>query len=94
MSRTNLTFPNGIQTTYTYDSVSQVTDILHQLPVTSTQIYKAGRPTTSIRSSREGGKDYPKNRPPTPTSLLRPCCALASQAVSLTNIDLSTFTEV
>ncbi|SLM45598.1 hypothetical protein NSND_63031 [Nitrospira sp. ND1] len=66
MSRTNLTFPNGIQTTYTYDSVSQVTDILHQLPVTSTQIYKAGRPTTSIRSSREGGKDYPKNRPPNP----------------------------
>ena len=66
MSRTNLTFPNGIQTTYTYDSVSQVTDILHQLPVTSTQIYKAGGPTTSIRSSREGGKDYPKNRPPHP----------------------------
>ncbi len=39
--RTNLTLPNGIQTTYTYDPASQVTNILHQLTATSTLINKA-----------------------------------------------------
>jgi RHS repeat-associated protein len=39
--RTSLTLPNGTQTTYTYDPASQVTNILHQLMVTSTQINQA-----------------------------------------------------
>ena len=39
--RTSLTLPNGIQTTYTYDPASQVTNILHQLTATSSQINKA-----------------------------------------------------
>jgi len=39
--RASLTLPNGIQTTYTYDSASQVTNILHQLTATSSQINKA-----------------------------------------------------
>ncbi|MBX3324924.1 MAG: RHS repeat-associated core domain-containing protein [Nitrospira sp.] len=39
--RTNLTLPNGTQTTYTYDPASQVTNILHQLTATSSQINKA-----------------------------------------------------
>ncbi|MCC6965823.1 MAG: hypothetical protein IT391_06010 [Nitrospira sp.] len=39
--RTALTLPNGIQTTYTYDPASQVTNILHQLTATSSQINKA-----------------------------------------------------
>ena len=39
--RTSLTLPNGTQTTYTYDPASQVTNILHQLTATSTQINKA-----------------------------------------------------
>jgi RHS repeat-associated protein len=39
--RTSLTLPNGTQTTYTYDPASQVTQILHQLTATSTQINKA-----------------------------------------------------
>ncbi len=36
-----MTLPNGTQTTYTYDPASQVTNILHQLTATSTQINKA-----------------------------------------------------
>ncbi|HQR13295.1 MAG TPA: RHS repeat-associated core domain-containing protein [Nitrospira sp.] len=39
--RTNLTLPNGIQTTYSYDPASQVTNILHQLTATGSQINKA-----------------------------------------------------
>ena len=39
--RTSLTLPNGIQTTYSYDPASQVTNILHQLTATSTLINKA-----------------------------------------------------
>lgn len=39
--RTSLTLPNGTQTTYTYDPASQVTQILHQLTATSTQINQA-----------------------------------------------------
>lgn len=39
--RTSLTLPNGTQTTYSYDPASQVTNILHQLTATSTQINKA-----------------------------------------------------
>jgi len=39
--RTSLTLPNGVQTTYTYDPASQVTNILHQLTATSSQINKA-----------------------------------------------------
>ena len=34
--------PNGKRTTYTYDPASQVTNILHQLTATSTQINQAG----------------------------------------------------
>ena len=34
-------FPNGTQTTYTYDPASQVTQILHQLTTTATQINQA-----------------------------------------------------
>lgn len=37
-----MTLPNGTQTTYTYDAASQVTNILHQLTATSTQINQAG----------------------------------------------------
>jgi RHS repeat-associated protein len=39
--RTSLTLPNGTQTTYTYDPASQVTQVLHQLTATSTQINQA-----------------------------------------------------
>jgi RHS repeat-associated protein len=39
--RTSLTLPNGTQTTYAYDPASQVTQILHQLTATSTQINRA-----------------------------------------------------
>jgi len=39
--RTSLTLPNGTQTTYQYDPASQVTNILHQLTATSSQINKA-----------------------------------------------------
>jgi len=39
--RTSLTLPNGTSTTYSYDPASQVTQILHQLTATSTQINKA-----------------------------------------------------
>ncbi len=39
--RTAMTLPNGTQTTYTYDPASQVTNILHQLTASSTQINKA-----------------------------------------------------
>jgi RHS repeat-associated protein len=39
--RTAMTLPNGIRTTYQYDPASQVTNILHQLTATSTQINKA-----------------------------------------------------
>jgi RHS repeat-associated protein len=39
--RTSLTLPNGIQTTYTYDPASQVTNILHQIVASATQINKA-----------------------------------------------------
>jgi RHS repeat-associated protein len=39
--RTAMTLPNGTQTTYTYDPASQVTNILHQLTATSTQINQA-----------------------------------------------------
>ena len=39
--RTAMTLPNGTQTTYTYDPASQVTNILHQLTATNTQINKA-----------------------------------------------------
>ena len=39
--RTAMTLSNGTQTTYTYDPASQVTQILHQLTATSTQINKA-----------------------------------------------------
>jgi YD repeat-containing protein len=40
--RTAMTLPNGTQTTYSYDPASQVTQILHQLTATSTQINQAG----------------------------------------------------
>ena len=36
-----MTLPNGMQTTYSYDPASQVTNILHQLTATSTQINQA-----------------------------------------------------
>ena len=36
-----MTLPNGTQTTYQYDPASQVTQILHQLTATSTQINQA-----------------------------------------------------
>ncbi len=36
-----MTLPNGTQTTYTYDPASQVTNILHQLTATNSQINKA-----------------------------------------------------
>ena len=36
-----MTLPNGTQTTYSYDPASQVTQILHQLTATSTQINQA-----------------------------------------------------
>jgi RHS repeat-associated protein len=39
--RTAMTLPNGTQTTYSYDPASQVTQILHQLTATSTQINQA-----------------------------------------------------
>ena len=39
--RTAMTLPNGTQTTYSYDPASQVTNILHQLVSSSTQINKA-----------------------------------------------------
>jgi RHS repeat-associated protein len=39
--RTNLTLPNGTQTTYTYDPASQVSNVLHQLTASSSQINKA-----------------------------------------------------
>ncbi|MCS6328970.1 MAG: hypothetical protein H8K06_18065 [Nitrospira sp.] len=39
--RTAMTLSNGTQTTYQYDPASQVTQILHQLTATSTQINKA-----------------------------------------------------
>ncbi|NGZ04520.1 MAG: hypothetical protein CV090_15875, partial [Nitrospira sp. WS238] len=39
--RTAMTLPNGTQTSYSYDPASQVTQILHQLTATSTQINKA-----------------------------------------------------
>jgi len=39
--RTAMTLSNGTQTTYSYDPASQVTNILHQLTATSTQINKA-----------------------------------------------------
>ena len=39
--RTSLTLPNGTQTTYTYDPASQVTQILHQLTASTTQINQA-----------------------------------------------------
>ncbi|MFO0700131.1 MAG: RHS repeat-associated core domain-containing protein [Nitrospira sp.] len=39
--RTSLTLPNGTSSSYTYDVASQVTNILHQLTATSTQINKA-----------------------------------------------------
>jgi RHS repeat-associated protein len=39
--RTNLTLPNGTQTTYTYDPASQVTQVLHQVQATSAQVNKA-----------------------------------------------------
>jgi len=39
--RTSLTLPNGTSTTYQYDPASQVTQILHQLTASATQINKA-----------------------------------------------------
>ena len=39
--RTAMTLPNGTNTTYNYDPASQVTQIIHQLTATSTQINKA-----------------------------------------------------
>ncbi len=39
--RTSLTLPNGTSTTYSYDPASQVTNILHQITATSSQINKA-----------------------------------------------------
>ncbi|MEK6762395.1 MAG: LamG-like jellyroll fold domain-containing protein [Nitrospirota bacterium] len=39
--RTAMTLPNGTQTTYTYDPASQVTQVLHQLQATSSQVNKA-----------------------------------------------------
>lgn len=39
--RTSVALPNGTQTTYSYDPASQVTQILHQLTATSTQINQA-----------------------------------------------------
>jgi RHS repeat-associated protein len=36
--RTSVTLPNGTQSTYTYDSASQVTNLLHKLVATSAQI--------------------------------------------------------
>jgi YD repeat-containing protein len=36
-----MTLPNGTQTTYTYDPASQLTNILHQLTASATQINKA-----------------------------------------------------
>ena len=39
--RTAMTLSNGTQTTYSYDPASQVTNILHQLTATSSQINKA-----------------------------------------------------
>jgi RHS repeat-associated protein len=40
--RTSMMLPNGTSTTYTYDSASQVTQILHQIVSSATQINQAG----------------------------------------------------
>ena len=60
--RTSLTLPNGTQTTYTYDPASQVTQILHQLTASATQINKADYALHGWRRPAPMGSVRVKNR--------------------------------